>query len=314
MDERAWISRHIPSLVGKTAIVTGANSGIGLETARVLAERGAQVVLACRNMQKAEEARQDILHSSPDAEVAVMELNLSDLSSVQEFALQTLEKISRIDYLINNAGVMALPYSTTVDGFELQLGTNHLGHFALTALLFPKLRENPGSRIVNVSSMAHQNGRIDFDNLNFEHGGYGKWAAYCRSKLANLLFTYELDRRIKAHKLDMLAISAHPGYSATALQDKGINYAKQAWRKWVVETGNRLLATSALFGALPTLYAATSDKWQGGEYIGPTGFMNARGEPGINPFSYRGRDPKVAARLWEESERLTRISFPLENS
>jgi NAD(P)-dependent dehydrogenase (short-subunit alcohol dehydrogenase family) len=312
MDEPSWVEDHIPPLPAKTAIITGANSGIGYEAARVLASRGVQVIMACRNAQKAETARQEILSQHPDAHLETMELNLSDLSSVQEFALHINERYNQLDLLINNAGVMALPYSTTVDGFEMQFGTNHLGHFALTAQLFPLLRDTPASRIINIASAAHQYGKIDFDNLNFENGGYGKWPAYCRSKLSNLLFTFELDRRIKANGLNMLAVSAHPGYSATALQEKGINYNKVGWRQWMVETGNRLLATSPLFGALPTLYAASKESIHGGEYIGPVGFLNMRGEPGPNPSSYRSRDPQVAARLWKESEQLTRISFPLE--
>jgi NAD(P)-dependent dehydrogenase (short-subunit alcohol dehydrogenase family) len=312
MNEKAWVEQHIPTQLGKTIIITGANSGLGLEAAKVLTAKDAHVVLACRNPLKAVQAVDSIMKDHPQASVEIMELNLADLSSVHDFAQQVREKFKGIDVLVNNAGVMALPYSRTTDGFEMQLGTNHFGHFALTALLFPILKNTSGSRVVNVSSIAHWMGKLDFDNLNYEKGGYRPWPAYYRSKLANALFTFELNRKIKEEGLNLTVVTSHPGYSATNLQMAGMNSDNKPWKKWIVSTGNKLFATSALFGALPTLYAATKDL-NGGEYIGPGKLFNTRGTPGINPSSRSSRNPELAKRLWDVSEELTRVSFPLNN-
>jgi len=312
MDELSWTTDAIPSLHGKTAIITGANSGIGLEAAGILAGKGAHIIMACRNLTKAARAQSHLLDLHPGASIEVMELDLSNLASVQAFAIAVKEKLVHLNLLINNAGLMALPYQTTSDGFEMQLGTNHLGHFALTAQIFPVLKNTPGSRIVNISSLMHWMGNINFENLNYEHGNYNPWEAYGQSKLANMLFTYELQHRIIKNKLSMLAVSAHPGYSATNLQQTSINHNETTWKRWMVSAGNSLLATSPLLGSLPTVYAATNETLSGGEYIGPSRWFNTRGVPGKNIFSAKAKDAAAAKRLWEVSEKLTRVSFPLE--
>ena len=215
-----WTTKDIPDQSGKIAIVTGANSGIGFEAAKALAAKGAHVVMACRNMEKGEKAVDDIRAATPAAQLALKQLDLADLGSVRTFAADYQAQHSQLHMLINNAGVMALPYRTTEDGFEMQFGTNHLGHFALTGLLLPTLFATPGSRIVTVSSMAHQMGTIQFDDLGWEKS-YSKWRAYGMSKLANLLFTYELQRKLTAAGADTIAVAVHPGYSATNLQTAG---------------------------------------------------------------------------------------------
>ena len=307
-----WTADDMPDLTGRTAVVTGANSGIGLPTARELAGHGADVTLAVRDRARGEQARAAILAAIPDARVEVMALDLADLSSVRAFAADwSAAHPEGLDLLVNNAGVMAIPRRQTVDGFEMQLGTNHLGHFALTGLLMPALVARPRSRVVTVSSGAHRFGRMDFDDLMGERG-YHPWRAYGQSKLANLLFTAELQRRLDESGVPTLAVAAHPGYAATNLQAVGPRMSGRTWLVQPIELANRVLAQSAEMGALPTLFAATAPGLPGDAYVGPDGFMEQRGHPRLVGRSSAARNAADARRLWQASERLTGVTYPLE--
>ena len=300
MSTQNWTAEQLSDQTGRVAIVTGANSGIGFETARVLAEKGATVVMACRNLVKTNPKADEIREAHPEATVEVMELDLSDLESVRRFADAFRAKHSRLDLPINNAGIMVPPYGTTAQGFETQFGVNHLGHFALTGSLLDLIIQTPGSRIVTVSSVAHQFGKIQFSDLNWEKG-YKAQSAYGQSKLANLLFTYELQRRLAAAGKDTLAVAAHPGWTETNLQEhaKGVKFL------------NRFFGQEPLMGALPTLYAATESDVNGAEYYGPSGFMEMNGPPKRVRSNKRSRDRNVAERLWSVSEELTGVRFQL---
>lgn len=300
MSKHDWSAEALGDQTGRTAIITGSNSGIGFETARVLAGKGATVVMACRNLEKANPKANEIRAAHPSADVEVMQLDLSNLDSVQRFADAFRSKHSRLDLLINNAGIMVPPYGKTTQGFETQFGVNHLGHFALTGSLLDRLTNTPGARIVTVSSVAHLMGKIDFANLNWEKG-YKAQAAYGQSKLANLLFTYELQRRLAAAGKDTLAVAAHPGWTDTNLQA----HAK------AVKFMNRFFAQNALMGALPTLYAATEPSVHGAEYFGPSGFMEMNGPPKKVKSNRRSHDRNVAERLWNVSEELTGVHFQI---
>ncbi len=300
----ASTSFSIPDQSDRVAIVTGANSGIGLEAARVLAAAGAHVVLACRNTAKGEAAAASIRASAPDASLSVRELDLASLQSVRAFAERLPQ--GRLDLLINNAGVMVPPYERTADGFELQFGTNHLGHFALTGLLLARLLATPDARVVTIASGAHKFGRIDFDDLQHERR-YHRWAAYGQSKLANLMFALELDRRLKAAGADVLSVAAHPGYAATNLQFAATPSRVERIGSLVL---NRGYAMDAVRGARPTLYAATAEI-AGGSYVGPDGLLEMRGEPTLVKPTRAARDPEAARRLWEVSEQLTGVRIEL---
>ncbi|MEA2152474.1 MAG: hypothetical protein QOI18_707 [Solirubrobacteraceae bacterium] len=292
----------LPDQRGRTAVITGANSGIGLEAARELARAGAHVVMACRDTTKGDAAADAIRKELPSAELEVAALDLASLDSVRAFAGRYPHE--RLDLLINNAGVMAPPYTKTIDGFELQFATNHLGHFALTGLLLDKLLATPHARVVTVSSTAHKMGRIDFEDLQSERS-YRRWGAYGQSKLANLLFCFELDRRLQATDADLLSVAAHPGYSATNLQFAATPSRIERLASVVL---NRVYAQSAERGAAPTLYAATADI-PGGSFVGPDGFQEMRGEPRIVKSTRAARDPETALRLWALSEQLTGVRF-----
>jgi NAD(P)-dependent dehydrogenase (short-subunit alcohol dehydrogenase family) len=298
----------LPDQHGRTAVVTGGNGGIGLEAARVLARKGATVVLACRNPEKAKAAADDLRRNAPGADVEVLSLDLADLRSVHAFARAFTATHSRLDLLVNNAGVMALPRRTTADGFEMQIGTNHLGHFALTGLLLGPLLATPRARVVNVSSGAHRAGRIRFDDL---HGikRYGRWSAYGQSKLANLLFTYELARRLEARRLTQISVACHPGYAATDLQFVASRMDGSRLLALGSAIGNRILAQSAAAGALPTVVAALSPDVRGGDYIGPDGFAEMWGAPKKVSSNARSRSESDARRLWEVSEAETGVSY-----
>ena len=304
-----WTADDLPDLSGRTAVVTGANSGIGFEAVRALARRGARVVLACRSPEKAETAIRALREENPGADVKLRRLDLASLASINEFAKAVLESGDSLHALINNAGVMAIPYAKTVDGFEMQLGTNHLGHFALTGLLLERLLETPGSRIVSVSSTAHSFGRMHWDDLQAEKS-YSKWPAYGQSKLANLLFTYELQRRLAARGATTLAAACHPGYAATNLQTAGAKLAGSSLREQGMLLLNRLMAQPAEMGALPTLYAAFAEGVEGADYFGPDGLFETRGHPKRVQPSSRARIPEDQMRLWEISEELTRVRYP----
>jgi NAD(P)-dependent dehydrogenase (short-subunit alcohol dehydrogenase family) len=304
MSEK-WTAADIPDQTGRTAVVTGANSGLGLAAAQALAGAGADVVLACRNPEKGEAAVESIRAAVPAATVAVEALDLASLASVRDFAERFGAAHERLDLLINNAGVMAPgTRRQTADGFELQLGTNHLGHFALTGLLLGRMRGREDARVVTVSSNAHKLGRIRFDDLQSERG-YRRWRGYCQSKLANVLFARELDKRLRAAGSALKSLAAHPGYSATNLQTA----APPALDRAVFAVTNRLLAQSGEMGALPELYAATRPGLDGGLFIGPDGFEEQRGHPKVvNPVK-AGRDEASATRLWTASEELTGVSY-----
>lgn len=308
--EKRFDVQSVPDLSGKIIVVTGANSGIGYEAVKVLARKGAEVILAVRNEDKGKAAASAIYREDSRAKLRVMRLDLSDLTSVRKFAASFQEDYGELSILINNAGVMAAPLSYTKDGFELQFGTNHLGHFALTGLLLPMLQRTTASRVVTVSSAAHNIGKIDFDNLDGKKG-YRRWAFYGQSKLANLLFAYELNRRLKAEKLSVLSVACHPGFAATNLTAAGVGL-NHAWIGKLATVGN-LFAQSAQMGALPTLYAAVAPNIHGGEYVGPTGRGGTRsamrGYPGIISSNDRSRDEKTARELWQVSERLTGVTF-----
>jgi len=289
-----WTAADLPALHGRTVIVTGANSGIGLVAARELARAGARVVLAVRDTAKGEQAAAGL-----EGTTEVRQLDLADLASVRAFADGVTEDV---DVLVNNAGVMATPQRRTADGFELQFGTNHLGPFALTNLLLPRIRD----RVVTVSSGAHHLGRIVLDDLNWEQRRYQRWLAYGQSKLANLLFTLELQRRLTAAGSGLRAVAAHPGYAATNLQSRTEN----AIQNGLMAIGNRIFAQSDEMGALPTLYAASQDI-PGGSYVGPDGPFEQRGHPRLVGRSGRASDADSARRLWERSEVLTGVGFPL---
>jgi NAD(P)-dependent dehydrogenase (short-subunit alcohol dehydrogenase family) len=304
-----WTSELIPDQSGRTAVVTGANSGLGLVTARELARHGASVVLACRDTAKGRSALREIEAAAPDARLQVSELDLGDLASIEAFAGRVPSEIGRggLDLLINNAGVMAPPRRETRDGFELQLGTNHLGHFALTARLIEEMQGRPDARVVTLSSNAHKTGRIDFGDLQRERR-YTRWGAYGQSKLANLMFALELDRRLRAAGSTIKSVAAHPGYAATNLQSA----AAPAADRLVMKLTNLILAQSAEMGALPTLYAATFPGLEGGSYVGPDGIGEFRGHPRLATPNGAARDEQAAARLWEVSEELTGVRFAVQ--
>jgi NAD(P)-dependent dehydrogenase (short-subunit alcohol dehydrogenase family) len=290
----SWSTTDIPDMTGRSVIVTGANSGIGRAAARALAGAGARVVLAVRNLDKGQAAA-----AAMPGDTEVRPLDLASLASVREFAAGWE---GDVDLLINNAGVMVPPLTRTAEGFELQFGTNHLGHFALTNLLLPQVT----GRVVTVSSTGHRMGTIDFDDLNWERKPYRAWRAYGQSKLANLLFTSELQRRLTAAGSGVLAMAAHPGYASTNLQF----HSQRRIFDLVGSVGNRLLAQDEEGGALPTLYAAVADV-PGDSFAGPGGFMEQRGAPKLVGRSAAARDADVARRLWEVSESLTGVRFPL---
>jgi NAD(P)-dependent dehydrogenase (short-subunit alcohol dehydrogenase family) len=297
-----WDAEDIPDQSGRVAVVTGANSGLGLVTARELARAGAAVVMACRNLDKGHAAVENVRAAVPRAQVQLEELDLASLASVRGFAERFKATHDGLDLLINNAGVMGTPRRRTADGFELQFGTNHLGHFALTTALLAEMEGRDDARVVTLSSTAHKMGRINFDNLNGDRH-YFRWNAYGQSKLANLLFALELDRRLRASDSTIKSLAAHPGYAATNLQSAG----PPLFDRLVMVASNAVIAQSDEMGALPTLFAATQPGLQGGTYIGPDSFREQRGHPAIVKPNGRARDPETAQRLWEVSERMTAV-------
>ncbi|MBD3345458.1 MAG: SDR family NAD(P)-dependent oxidoreductase [Chitinivibrionales bacterium] len=293
-----WTHHDISDQTGRITIITGANSGLGFAAASALAQKNATVIMACRNINKGEAAAAKIRALSNDARLSVMKIDLASLSSVRKFADEFKTRFNRIDHLLNNAGVMAPPYSKTSDGFELQFGINHLGHFALTGLVLDLLLKTGNSRIVTMSSGAHYMGSMDFDNLNWGKG-YSPWPAYGRSKLANLLFTYQLQRKLESVNTDSKALAAHPGYAATNLQRNSFFF----------RIFNPLFAQKPEKGAWPMLYAATADNVRGGEYYGPDGLFQLHGHPQKVQSSKESYNQDRAGKLWDISEKLTGISF-----
>ncbi|HWX98230.1 MAG TPA: oxidoreductase [Solirubrobacteraceae bacterium] len=303
-----WTSEQIPDQSGRSAVVTGANSGLGLATARELARHGATVVLACRDTEKGARALSEIQAAAPGAQLELEELDLGELASIESFAqrLHSIHGANGLDLLINNAGVMAPPRRETKDGFELQFGTNHLGHFALTARVIDLMQGHADARVVTLSSNAHKMGRIDFEDPQRTRR-YTRWSAYGQSKLANLMFALELDRRLRAASSTVKSVAAHPGYAATNLQSAAAPVADRLVMKFT----NLIMAQSADMGSLPSLYAATFPGLDGGSYIGPDGLGEFRGHPHLATPNGSARDAQVAARLWELSEELTGVRFAL---
>lgn len=300
MTANNWTTDSIQDLSGKIAVVTGANSGIGLETAKALAGKGAKVVLPVRSVARGKQAVDEITGEFPNAKIEIMELDLSSLASIKSFAKAYSEKHAGLDILINNAGVMIPPYSKTEDGFEIQFGTNHLGHFALTGLLLPMLLKSDSGRIVTVSSVAHRNGKINFDDLSWDKRGYKAGRAYGDSKIANLYFTSELARMLKDTQVTVAA--AHPGWTRTNLQKNS-----KFWSSL-----NPVFSQKPPMGALPTLRAATDESVSNDDYYGPGGFLEIKGYPkkvNSNPLS---KDKQIAKKLWDVSEELTGIKYSLE--
>ena len=310
MGPSHWTTDHIPNLNGKTAVVTGANSGLGFQTSLELARKGAHVVLACRNLTRGQAAGRQILEKIPGASLEVLPLDLGDLQSVQSFVETFQQKYSHLHILINNAGVTGIPRTLTKNGFEMQFGVNHLGHFALTGRLFETILMTPGSRLVTVGSLAHRYGDIHFDDLMSEKH-YSDWAAYAQSKLANLLFAFELQRRLSAAGSETISLAAHPGYSETRLLTGGPELSGVEWKKVLYRLGNFLLAQPPDRGALPELYASVDPQAQGGAYIGPSGWGEMFGYPKVVQAHPKARDRDLAERLWRVSEELTGVRFPL---
>ncbi len=301
MSQAKWDASRIADQTGRVVIVTGSTSGIGKETARVLAKKNGTVILAVRNVKKGEGVVSEIRGEHAAADVSVRELDLSSLESVQAFAARFNRDYDRLDLLINNAGIMMCPYCKTRDGFEIQMGTNHLGHFALTGLLMPLLKATEGSRIVALSSSAHALGNIDLSDLNWETRNYNTQRAYGDSKLANLYFTYELARRLESNGNNPRVTAAHPGWTATDLQ-RHVGFMRFL---------NTFFAQSVEMGALPTLRAAFDDGAKQGDFFGPEGIFHMRGYPVAHDSSRLSHDRELAKRLWDTSEELTNVRFDL---
>lgn len=302
----------MPDCTDKTVLITGANSGLGFEASKAFANKGATVIMACRSTERGRRAATDLQGriGNTGATLNVRRCDLASLDSIENFTTRVKQDYDSIDLLCNNAGVMAIPRQETEDGFEKQLGVNHLGHFALTGQLLNLLIESDGtSRIVTHSSAAHEMGEIDFDDLHGEQS-YGKWEAYGQSKLANLLFAYELQRRLEeANSTDTISVACHPGYAATNLQYRGPEQAGSTVHLGLMKAVNAIVGQSAAMGSLPLLYAATARDVQGGDYYGPNGFMNMRGAPEKQSSSEPSYDQTAAAKLWERSEELTGTTF-----
>jgi NAD(P)-dependent dehydrogenase (short-subunit alcohol dehydrogenase family) len=298
----SWIADRISSQVGRTFVVTGANSGLGLETVRALGGLGANVIMTARDRGKGEQALEKLLAEQPDARIELRTLDLADLDSVREFA----GTVDELDVLINNAGVMMPPHGRTRQGYELQFGVNHLGHFALTGLLLERVFQSDDGRVVTVSSGLHKRGRIHFDDLHGEHD-YGRTKYYAQSKLANVVFALELHRRLRANNIAIRSVLAHPGYSATNLQSAG----PTGVGKLLMKAGNRLFAQEAEMGALPQLYAGTGADVESGQFYGPDGRGESKGFPTVVEPLDAARDRELAKRLWDISEELSGVQIPL---
>jgi len=339
MSMARWTAADIPDLSDRGAVVTGANSGLGFQTALELARHGARVMMACRDQGRGAQAVDRVRALAPGAEVELGLLDLADLASVRRFTGELGDRREGLDLLVNNAGVMAIPHRRTADGFEMQLGTNHLGHFALTGLLWPLLAARPGARVVTISSIAHRAGWISFGNLQRERR-YERWTAYGQAKLANLLFAFEVQRRADAADVDLLSMAAHPGYAATKgpsrnnlnswghdrcpdrahncssycgtgpnLQAVGPQMSGARLSARLFDAANRVFAQPGAQGALPSLYAATSPDARGGAYYGPDGFGEVRGYPTRVKAARRAYDERTARRLWQVSEDLTGVRY-----
>lgn len=306
MSNRNWTKENIPDLTGKVIIVTGGNSGLGYESVKAFAQKGAEVILASRSIEKGETAKAEILKNLPKGKIAVKTLDLMDFFSISKFAEEFKKEYRRLDVLLNNAGIMTTPYFLTKDGLEAQMGTNHFGHFALTGQLFDLIKKTPKSRVVNVSSMAHKQGKMDFDNLLYENGkDYSSLKSYGRSKLSNLLFTYELQRRIEDAGINSIAVAAHPGVSNT-------NLARYLEDKIIFKILKPLMSPfmqEQNMGALPEIRAAVDENVNGAEYYGPDGFRELKGFPVLVHSNEASHNLEDAKKLWEISEKITGVKF-----
>jgi len=308
MSKEKWTTENIPDLSGKVIIVTGGNSGLGYESVKAFAGKGAEVILASRSVEKGEKAGAEIEKLGISGKISVMQLDLMELKSVGRFAATFKEKYKRLDVLLNNAGIMTTPYFLTKDGFEAQMGTNHLGHFALTAHLLDLIKTTPGSRVVNVSSNAHKWGKMDFDNFLFKDGkGYSPMKSYSRSKLANLLFTYELQKKFENYHIDSIAVAAHPGSSQTNL----VRFIEGKMVFKIFKPILMLMTQDQEQGALPQIRASVDPNVKGAEYYGPSGFGEMKGSAVLVKSNTASHNREDAGKLWEISEKLTRISFTL---
>ena len=301
-----WTTNDMPNLQGRTAIVSGANSGLGLETTRALAAKGAHVIMACRDLAKGQAVQAQIATSLPTASLELAQLDLAALTSVRDFAAGFQQSHERLDLLFNNAGIMAIPRGETADGFETQFGTNHLGHFALTGLLLPTLLATPDSRVITTTSMARSAGRIKLDDLQRQRA-YGRWEAYGQSKRANLLFAFELQTRLTAAGASTISVAAHPGAADTNLQGTSATLSNARIESRLYAMFWPLISQSALMGTLPQLYAGTAEQIYGGELVGPSGGM--RGYPKVDRRARKEYDRSLAARLWEVSVKLTGVDY-----
>ena len=307
-----WTLADMPDLTGRRALVTGVTSGLGRHVALELARRGAEVVLAARSEAKLDGLVGQLCRTLPTARVRPLRLDLADLKSVRRAAAEA-SSYGPLDVLVNNAGVMAAPHRSTVDGFELHYGTNHLGHFALTGLLLPQLAASGGARVVTVSSQFHRAVRsVPLGDRTMHSGHYQRWIAYARSKLANLLFAFELQRRATAAGSDLLSLAAHPGYAATELHSKGAQIGGASLQEKIMGLGVKLGAQSSADGAWPMLYAATAPGVPGGAFVGPSKRMETIGPPKLTKGSAHSRDEAAARRLWEVSEQLTGVHYAFE--
>lgn len=306
MNKEKWTIENIPDLTGNVIIVTGGNSGLGFESVKAFAESGAEVVLASRSAEKGETAKTQIMKSNPKGKIQVMKLDLMDFSSIKEFTQEFREKYDQLKVLLNNAGIMTTPYFLTKDELEAQNGTNHFGHYALTGQLMDLIIKTPGSRIVNVSSNAHKYGKMDFENLLYENGNdYTPMKSYARSKLSNLLFTYKLQGLFESNKIDSISVAAHPGASRT-------NLGRFLENKWWFKPLFSMMAPftqDQAQGALPQIRAAVDPNVKGGEYYGPSGFGEMKGDPVIVKSNKASHDIGDAEKLWEVSEKLTGITY-----
>jgi len=308
MKKKRWTRDHVPPQEGRIVAVTGASSGLGFNTSRILAMKGAKVIMACRNLEKGEMARQIISREGLAVEPELWQLDLASLDSVKRFALKYTESGQRLDVLINNAGLMLVPYKKTADGFEMDFGVNHLGHFALTARLWSQLSATEGSRVIQVSSLAHHMGKMRFEDIHWEKG-YKRWGAYSMSKLANLLFIHELARRLKQSDGRVTAAAAHPGYVDSGLLTRGSGMRGSRLRSEFFKLTNALVAQSGADGALPSLYAATAPDVGQGAFFGPGGLLKLRGTPVPDSPSKKRINDEVAGRLWDVSESLCGLEF-----
>lgn len=303
-----WTQKDIPDLSGKVAVITGANSGLGLESTKALARKGATVIMACRNLQKAEKAKEEVLREVPDAKLDVIQLDNASLGSVRAFADTFQTKYDRLDILMNNAGVMAIPRQETEDGFEMQLGVNHLGHFALTGLLLDVIKRTPNARVHTTSSSANYGSEIHFDDLMLEKD-YGRWKAYGQSKLANVFFANELNKRLKAAGHDTVSNASHPGLVLTNLQANSLERSDQPFIERILyPVLGPLLAQDVSMGVLPQLYGATAPGAKGGAFYGPK-TLNLKGHPAEKEPDKAAKNDGDLGRFWRLSEDLTGVSY-----